>query len=68
MIDAQDFVVGLIEALGNEAEDPQTGIFSAAPISSIRNFVDSELLTLDDGFVVRMADGSEFQVTVVCSR
>lgn len=34
----------------------------------IRTFEDAGLLTLDEGFTITMADGSEFQVTIKRSR
>lgn len=35
---------------------------------NVRSFEDSGLLTKNEGLVVRMEDGSEFQVTIVRSR
>lgn len=35
--------------------------------SSVSSFEDAGLLTTNEGLVVRMADGAEFQVTVVRS-
>jgi hypothetical protein len=37
-------------------------------ISSIRSFNDTGLLTSNSGIVVRMNDGSEFQITIVQSK
>jgi hypothetical protein len=40
----------------------------AAGRRDVRSFEDSGLLTRNEGLVVRMEDGSEFQVTIVKSR
>jgi len=37
-------------------------------IESIRTFEEAGVLTRDAGFVCRLGDGSEFQVTIVQSR
>jgi len=34
----------------------------------MRTFADAGLLTRDDGFVIRLPDGAEFQVTVTQRR
>ena len=38
------------------------------PTTSMRTFADAGLLTRDDGFVIRLPDGAEFQVTVTQRR
>jgi hypothetical protein len=37
-------------------------------VTSVRTFEEVSVLTSNDGLVVRMDDGSEFQITVVRSR
>lgn len=49
------------------AHDPFV-VDNDATVESVRTFADVGLLTRDDGIVVRLSDGSEFQVTVVQSK
>ena len=37
-------------------------------VKSIRDFEEEGVMTMDQGFVVQLDDGSEFQITVVKSR
>ena len=37
-------------------------------ISDVRSYQDAAILTSDAGFVVRLSDGNEYQITVVQSR
>jgi hypothetical protein len=54
------------------AEDVEQGILDALAdweiVESISTFEDRGVLTRDRGVVVRMGDGTEFQVTIVQSR
>lgn len=52
---------GLQEALSTI--DDHTGLVTDE-ISSIRTFKEANLLTYKHGLVIRMCDGSEFQVTI----
>lgn len=49
----------LHDALDSYSDDPN--------IASVQSFADAGVLTNDAGLVVRMADGSEFQLTIVQS-
>ena len=37
-------------------------------VKSIRDFEEEGVMTMDQGFVIQLDDGSEFQITVVKSR
>jgi len=37
-------------------------------LKDVQSFEEAGVMTSDDGFVVRLKDGSEFQVTVVKSK
>ena len=39
-----------------------------AEVASVRNYEDAGVLTYNKGLVLRMADGSEFQITIIQSR
>ncbi len=45
-------------------DEPETDVAFA----EVQSFAEAGVLTNNEGFVVRMEDGSEFQVTVVQSR
>jgi len=45
----------------NESFDPDG-------ISAVDTYRDAEILTMNDGLVVTMDDGTEFQLTIVLSR
>jgi len=56
----------LAETLGNVLlEDAVTEIL---PTTSILSYREAGVMTADAGLVIRLADGSEFQITVVKSR
>ena len=58
-----DDEVGVLEmSIPHELASTQTGIENA------RSYEEAGVMTRDAGFVIRMRDGSEFQVTVVQSR
>lgn len=59
----QEFVDLLREVLA-ETEETDEG----QEVKYTSTFSDAGLMTSNDGLVVRLADGSEFQVTVVKSR
>ena len=61
-MNAQEFQYMLSDALFNEGEN-RTELTDM----DVRTFSDSGLMTRDKGLVVKLADGSEFQVTVVQS-
>jgi hypothetical protein len=60
-----DTIVGML----SEAEyDDESEFFESYPFDRITSCEEAGVLTTDAGFVVRTADGSEFQITVVQSR
>lgn len=56
---AAEFAQSLTDAVWGELEDE---------LDNVDSFESAGVLTSNDGFVVKMRDGSEFQVTVVRSR
>ena len=70
MITEQEFTQVLADALDffvrKEEDEPYYDevLFDAA----IRTFSETGLLTTDKGLVIRLADGSEFQLTVIRSK
>jgi hypothetical protein len=66
-LDARDLVEG--EDDDTELADLMRDIASDADgISQVIAYPDTDLMTRDAGLVVRMADGSEYQITIVQSR
>lgn len=63
-MDERDFCDALTEILESGNEDNEFE-FAAGGIASVVSFDRAGLLTSNEGIVVRLADGSEFQVTVV---
>ena len=61
-----EFCEALTEAL-MEYED-EIGFDGGASLASTASFAEAGLLTMDEGLVVTMADGSESQLTVRRSR
>ena len=59
----QDCLYILMEAVSFGNHDDWDG----EPISQVRSFADMDILTGNKGLVVRLKDGTEFQVTVVKS-
>lgn len=49
----------------NEEVAAQMFDYLGTNVESVRNFNDAGLMTSNEGVVVRLADGSEFQLTVV---
>lgn len=56
-----EFTEALQNVLENEASE-------LLPISSVRSFREAGVMTNNNGLVVRLANGEEFQITVVQSR
>jgi len=54
-----EFLIELLENAGNEHD---------APVHRVQTYDEVGMLTKDAGLVVTMADGSEFQLTVVQSQ
>lgn len=79
--DLQDALMALIENLA-EARDEMEGDDDDIPLADIARgiatefdgvahattYAEARILTTDAGLVVRAADGSEFQITIVRSR
>lgn len=53
---------GMVDLLRTVLEGSEVDDFG---VNRTRTFADAGLLTMDKGLVVRMQDGSEFEVTVV---
>lgn len=51
----------------HEPYDDEASVVGAGPVVT-QTFEELGVLTSDAGFVIRLADGSEFQVTIVKSR
>ena len=68
-IETEDDMVQAISA-ALEAADERAVVEDGddETICSLRTFDDAGLMTQNSGLVVRLADGSEYQVTVVRSR
>ena len=60
------FVACLIGVLADD--EPSCAVFDPDAVREAVTFQEAGLLTANHGVVVRMADGAEFQVTVVKSR
>ena len=60
-MDEKEFEEGLQAVLWGDTE-------SLDDIKQITTFADAGLLTSDKGLVVKMRDGSEFQVTIIRSK
>lgn len=54
------------EALRDILDDPDNDLTEC--IRSVTSYQDAGLLTMNKGLVLRMADGSEFQLQIVRSR
>jgi hypothetical protein len=59
--DAEAMREFIAEALWSEAEESGTDL-------TTHTYAEGGVLTTDEGLVIRLADGTEFQVTVVRSR
>lgn len=59
--DAETMREFIAEALWSEAEESGTDL-------TTHTYTEGGVLTTDEGLVIRMADGTEFQVTVVRSK
>lgn len=60
----QDCLNTLLEAVSFGNHDDWDG----KPIDLVRSFSDEGVLTYNKGLIVRMEDGTEFQITIVKSR
>ena len=67
-IETEDDMVQAIEDALRAADERAQDDGDPAAIRSLLTFYDAGLLTSNSGLVVRLADGSEYQVTVVRSR
>lgn len=52
------------DALTDATEEGLTG----TNLADTRSYAEAMVLTADEGFVLRLSDGSEFQITIVQSR
>ena len=59
---------GRFEAWLAEAIEAQRADEDEDPICRVETYADAEILTRDNGLVVRFEDGSEIQITLVLSR
>lgn len=57
----QDCLYILLDAIAMDEHDDWDG----GPIEVVRSFDDMGMLTTNKGLVVRLEDGSEFQLTIV---
>ena len=65
-MDERDFCDELAEILeSSDSDEGHHGFEDAGGIASVVSFERAGLLTSNEGIIVRLADGSEFQVTVV---
>ncbi len=62
-MDSSKFAERIAEALYLQDDENEAG-----EIDNILTFAEAGVMTADQGLVVKMTDGSEFQVTVVQSR
>ena len=62
----QGFVACLLSVLVDD--EPCCAVFDPSAVVGAETFEDAGVLTRNHGLVVRMADGSEFQLTVVRSK
>jgi len=71
--DLQDLLLELLEeAMSADADDEDDPLAEyaarAVAIRRVRTYADEDMLTSDKGLVVRMDDGSEYQLSIVRSR
>ena len=67
----KEFENVLLESLSLTDADPESVGFDSKMegfISDLSTFEDAGVMTMNKGLVVRLADGSEFQVTIVQSQ
>lgn len=75
-IDLQDSMRNFFESVIDARDEEDEGRFAALdaeaiegmPVESVRTYAEAQVLTSDMGLVLRMLDGSEFQITIVRSR
>lgn len=68
LIDARDEDDGSDDADGTLADAMRDMVGDAEEIRSVTTFESAQLLTRNAGIVLRMQNGSEFQVSIVQSR
>lgn len=61
----QDHLVAILE---NCANDPDLDAYEEFEGARINSFENTGLLTRDKGVLVRLNNGAEFQVTIICSQ
>ena len=70
----QDYLYMLLQAIADTAPTDEDGepLWPAQKesddIQNVRSFADDQVLTSNKGLTVRLADGTEYQLTIVKSR
>lgn len=70
----QDYLYMLLQAIADTAPTDEDGellwpaLKESDDIQDVRSFADDQVLTSNKGVTVRLADGTEYQLTIVKSR
>lgn len=70
----QDYLYMLLQAIADTAPTDEDGellwpaLKESDDIQDVRSFADDQVLTSNKGLTVRLADGTEYQLTIVKSR
>ena len=70
----QDYLYMLLQAIADSAPTDEDGellwpaLKESDDIQDVRSFADDQVLTSNKGLTVRLADGTEYQLTIVKSR
>lgn len=70
----QDYLYMLLQAIADTAPTDEDGellwpaLKESDDIQNVRSFADDQVLTSNKGLTVRLADGTEYQLTIVKSR
>ena len=70
----QDYLYMLLQAIADTAPTDEDGellwpaLKESDDIQNVRSFADDQVLTSNKGVTVRLADGTEYQLTIVKSR
>ena len=70
----QDYLYMLLQAIADTAPTDEDGELlwpaqkESDDIQNVRSFADDQVLTSNKGLTVRLADGTEYQLTIVKSR
>lgn len=70
----QDYLYMLLQAVADTAPIDEDGellwpaLKESDDIQDVRSFADDQVLTSNKGVTVRLADGTEYQLTIVKSR